>query len=146
MSRLNATVRVVGKHPDKLALAEKWGVKHRLLDEVGLRQDQDVVVDCTGSRSGITTAMGMVRPRGTIVLKTTTAVGKDTPAIDLSPIVVHEITVIGSRCGPFPDALEALSNDEVDVVSLISKRMKLSDGPDVLKAAKKGAIKVLIEP
>ena len=146
MSRLNATVRVVGKHPDKLALAEKWGVKHRLLDEVGLRQDQDVVVDCTGSRSGITTAMGMVRPRGTIVLKTTTAVGENTPAIDLSPLVVHEITVIGSRCGPFPDALQALSKDEVDVVSLISKRMKLSDGPEVLKAAKKGAIKVLIEP
>ena len=146
MSRLNATVRVVGKHPEKLALAEKWGVKHRLLDEVGLREDQDVVVDCTGSRSGIETAMGMVRPRGTIVLKTTTAVGPDTPPIDYAPIVVNEITVIGSRCGPFPDALEALSKDEVDLLSLISRRMKLSDGPEVLKAAKKGAIKVLIEP
>ena len=73
MNRLNATVRVVGKHEHKLRLCEKWGIKHRLLEDVGLRQDQDIVVDCTGSTSGLTTAMQMVRPRGTIVLKTTVA-------------------------------------------------------------------------
>ena len=148
MARLNATVRVVGKHPDKLALCEKWNVQHRLLDDVGLRQDQDVVVDCTGSYRGIATAMAMVRPRGTLVMKTTAATpdpARAEPAIDLSPIVVNEITVIGSRCGPFPDALDALSKDEIDVLSLISRRMRLRDGAEVLKAAR-GAIKVLIEP
>lgn len=149
MSQLNATVRCVGKHAEKLALCERWGVKHRLLEDVGLRADQDVVVDCTGSATGIATAMGMVRPRGKIVLKTTVAAdgsGKG-PAVDLSPLVINEIELIGSRCGPFPEALEAMAAEKVDVVSLISRRMKLADGVEALKAAKsKGAIKVLLEP
>lgn len=147
LSELNATVRCIGKHPEKLAMCEKWGVKHRLLDDVGLRQDQDIVVDCTGSPSGMLTAMQMVRPRGTIVLKTTVAANAVPAGYDLSPLVVNEINVIGSRCGPFPMALDALSRQSVDVVSLITKRMKLSDGPEVLKAAgTKGHIKVLLEP
>lgn len=62
VNQLNATVRVVGKHSAKLALCEKWDIKHRLLDDVGLRQDQDVVIDCTGSPRGIESAMQMVRP------------------------------------------------------------------------------------
>ncbi|MFP4145749.1 MAG: MDR/zinc-dependent alcohol dehydrogenase-like family protein [Phycisphaeraceae bacterium] len=146
MSQLNATVRCVGKHPEKLELCEKWGVKHRLLEEVGLRQDQDIVVDCTGSASGLETAMGMVRPRGTIVLKSTVS-PRAQKQIDLSPIVIHEITVVGSRCGPFHEALALMSSEKVDVVSLISRRMKLSDGAEVLKAAsQRGNIKVLVEP
>ena len=144
LSPLNATVRCVGKHAEKLALCEKWGVKHRLLDEVGLRADQDIVVDCTGRAEGLAVAMKMVRPRGRIVLKTTVAPGT---AVDLAPLVVHEIQVIGSRCGPFPDALAALAEDKIDVVSLISRRMKLADGVEALKtAARKDMIKVLLEP
>lgn len=157
MSRLNATVRLVGKHPEKLALCEKWGVKHRLLSEVGLRADQDIVVDCTGSADGLKTAMAMVRPRGKIVLKTTVAPpsprGRDGspaqphPSVDLSPLVIHEIQLIGSRCGPFPEALASLAGQKVDVVSLISRRMKLSDGVEALRAAARpGVIKVLLEP
>ncbi|MEM9883822.1 MAG: alcohol dehydrogenase catalytic domain-containing protein [Planctomycetota bacterium] len=148
LSTLNATVRVVGKHPRKLELCEKWGIKHRLLDDVGLRQDQDVVVDATGSATGLATAMQMVRPRGTIVLKTTTAPPPEgEPHLDLSPLVVHEINVIGSRCGPFPDALEALGAQTVDVVSLIGRRMKLADGIDALRvAARPDVVKVLLEP
>jgi len=147
MSQLNATVRLVGKHPDKLQLCEKWGVRHRELKDVGLRQDQDIVVDCTAAASGLTTAMGMVRPRGTIVMKTTVAAQEQSEAIDLSPIVINEINLVGSRCGPFPEAMEALSAETVDVVSLISRRMKLSDGPGLLKtAAKPDAIKILLEP
>lgn len=146
MSQLNATVRCVGKHPEKLQLCEKWGVKHRLLDDVGLRQDQDIVVDCTGSPSGLPTAMGMVRPRGTIVLKTTVAPSSYEQPIDLSPIVIHEIEVIGSRCGPFGDALEALSAGTIDVVSLISRRMKLADGEQAFKAARsRDVIKVVMD-
>lgn len=147
MSQLNATVRLVGKHPEKLQLCEKWGVKHRLLQDVGLRQDQDIVVDCTASPTGMTTAMSMVRPRGTIVLKTTVATTPRSDAIDLSPIVINEINLVGSRCGPFSDALEALSAETVDVISLITKRMKLGDGPDAIRAADKSEnIKVLLEP
>ena len=145
LSKLNATVRCIGKHEAKLALCEKWGVKHRLLGDVGLRQDQDIVVDCTGSASGLTTAMAMVRPRGTLVMKTTVAADQTT-GLDLSPIVVNEINVVGSRCGPFATALDALSREEIDVVSLISKRMKLSDGVEALKYADKpGVLKVLLE-
>lgn len=144
-SRLNATVRCVGKHPEKLELCAKWGVKHRLIHDVGLRQDQDIVVDCTGSTSGMEAAMKMVRPRGTIVLKTTVAPSH--AAIDLSPLVIHEIHVIGSRCGPFPDALDALASEQVDVLSLISRRMKLADGIEALKAADRpDTLKVLMEP
>ncbi len=147
MSQLNATVRCVGKHPEKLALCEKWGVKHRLLEEVGLRADQDIVVDCTGSAQGLPIAMQMVRPRGKIVLKTTVAPTHAGDAIDLSPLVVHEIQLIGSRCGPFPEALSALAADKVDVVSLISRRMKLADGMEAMRVASQpGVIKVLLEP
>ncbi len=147
MSQLNATVRLVGKHPAKMALCEKWGVKHRPLDEVGLRADQDIVVDCTGRASGLAVAMKMVRPRGTIVLKSTVATDAKSPAIDLSPLVIHEINLIGSRCGPFPEALAALAAKRIDVVSLISRRMKLADGVEALRtAARPDVIKVLLEP
>lgn len=147
MSQLNATVRCVGKHTEKLQLCEKWGVKHRLLKDVGLRNDQDIVVDCTGSANGLASAMGMVRPRGTIVMKTTVAPGRNPLPLDLSPLVINEIKLIGSRCGPFNEALSAMSSEKVDVLSLISRRMKLADGVDALKlAGKPEVIKVLLEP
>ncbi|MFN3166037.1 MAG: alcohol dehydrogenase catalytic domain-containing protein [Phycisphaeraceae bacterium] len=148
LAALNATVRCIGKHEAKLSLCEKWGVKHRLLGDIGFWQDQDIVVDCTGSPDGIATSLKMLRPRGTLVMKTTVAPGKiDPKTFDLSPIVVNEINVIGSRCGPFAEAVQALSRQSVDVVSLISRRMKLSDGPAILEqAGKPGMLKVLIEP
>lgn len=147
MSQLNATVRLVGKHTEKIALCEKWKVKHRLLNDVGLRADQDIVVDCTGSPEGLVTAMKMVRPRGKIVLKSTVSPTQWPAGMDLSPLVIHEIQLIGSRCGPFPDALNLLTSHKVDVLSLISRRMKLSDGVEALKtAARKEAVKVLLEP
>jgi len=144
----NATVRVIGKHEQKLRLCEKWGVKHRLLDDIGRRMDQDIVIDCTGSAGGLSVAMQMVRPRGTIVMKTTVAGDQWAKlGLDLSPIVIHEITLLGSRCGPFPAAIDAVSADRIDVLSLISRRFKLPDAIDAIAAANKpGALKVLIEP
>lgn len=144
LTQLNGTVRLLGKHPEKMERCEKWGVKHRLVSEVGLRADQDIVVDCTGSAEGFEMAMQMVRPRGKLVLKTTVAENRP---MNLAPIVINEIEVIGSRCGPFPEALFALRSNTVDVISLISRRMKLSDGEDALRVAKQpGVIKVLVEP
>jgi threonine dehydrogenase-like Zn-dependent dehydrogenase len=134
---------VVGKHPEKLALCEKWQIKHRLLDEITPRADQDVVVDCTGSAAGLSLACGLVRPRGKIVLKTTVA---DQKNVDLAPIVINEIELIGSRCGPFPEALNLLAGGEVDVLSLISRRMPLSSGVEALRlAGQSDVIKVLLE-
>ncbi len=147
MSHLNATVRCVGNHTEKLQLCEKWGVKHRLLKDVGLRNDQDIVVDCTGSPTGFTTAIKMVRPRGTIVMKTTVAPHDQTKPADLAPLVINEINLIGSRCGPFTEALSALSSESIDVLSLISRRAKLTDAVEALKtSAKPDVIKVLLEP
>lgn len=144
LTQLNGTVRLIGKHPAKMELCEKWGVKHREVSEVGLRADQDIVVDCTGSADGFELAMQMVRPRGKLVLKTTVANSKP---INLAPLVINEIEVIGSRCGPFPEALSALNANTIDVLSLISRRMKLVDAADALRISKQSdVIKVLIEP
>lgn len=152
LSQLNATVRCVGKHPDKLDLCDKWGIKHRLLSDVGLRQDQDIVVDCTGRANGLATAMAMVRPRGTIVLKTTVAPPGSRPEadatdpIDLSPLVINEINLIGSRCGPFHEALELLSSGKIEVAPLISRRFKLADADKALQAAaQRDTVKVILE-
>jgi threonine dehydrogenase-like Zn-dependent dehydrogenase len=137
-----APVRVIGKHPEKLTLCEKWGIRSRLLADIAPGHDQDVVVDCTGSASGFETAMAMVRPRGTIVLKSTVAAGK---AINLAPVVIDEIKVVGSRCGPFKDAIRALAEKSVDVTSLISRRMRLEQGVEAFDAANRpGVIKVLL--
>lgn len=139
----NASVRLIGKHAAKLGLCEKWGIKHRELADSVMRADQDIVVDCTGSASGLEVAMQMVRPRGKIVLKTTVA-GQS--AVDLSPLVIHEIDLIGSRCGPFGDALALLEREEIDVLSLISRRYKLDSAPQALAAANESdVIKALIE-
>jgi len=147
LTQLNATVRCVGKHSAKLELCEKWGVKHRLLQDVGRRSDQDIVVDCTGSADGLATAMQMVRPRGTIVLKTTVAADLQKQPVDLSPLVIHEINLVGSRCGPFPEALAALAENRIDVLSLISRRMKLADGVEALRiAGQSDVLKVLMQP
>ena len=102
----------------------------------------DVVVECTGSASGLTTAMSLTRPRGTLVLKSTVAAGE---ALNLAPIVIDEISVVGSRCGPFPRALEALANGHIDVTPLVSDRYGLRDGVAAMaRAATKGVIKVLL--
>lgn len=135
-------VRVIGKHADKLALCEKWQIRSRPLADITPRHDQDVVVDCTGSAAGFELAMQMVRPRGTIVLKSTVAGGKP---MNLAPLVIDEITVIGSRCGPFREAIRALSEKQVDVVSLINRRMKIEQGVEAMElAGRPGVLKVLL--
>ncbi len=135
-------VRVIGKHPDKLALCEKWQIRSRPLDEIVPRHDQDVVVDCTGSSDGLELAVQMVRPRGTVVLKSTLAAGKP---LNLAPVVIDEITIIGSRCGPFREAIRALSERQIDVTSLIHRRMKLEQGVEAMElAGRAGVLKVLL--
>jgi threonine dehydrogenase-like Zn-dependent dehydrogenase len=135
-------VRVIGKHPEKMALCEKWSIRSRPMEEIQPRHDQDVVVDCTGSAAGFELAMQMTRPRGTIVLKSTVAAGK---AMNLAPLVIDEINVIGSRCGPFREAMRALSEKTVDVTSLIHRRMKLDQGVEAMSlAGRPGVLKVLL--
>lgn len=156
MTRLNASVRLLGKHPEKFSLCERWGVKHRLVSEVGKRADQDVVVDCTGDPSGLALAMQLVRPRGKIILKTTSTrlpivPGAPIPggdawsAINLAPLVVNEIELLGCRCGSIDHALGLLSRSEVNTASLITRRFKFDQLPSALAAAP-ASVKVVIDP
>ncbi|MFQ5590871.1 MAG: zinc-binding dehydrogenase, partial [Phycisphaerae bacterium] len=88
------------------------------VDDLVFRNDRDIVVECSGSPAGLAIAMKLVRPRGTIVLKSTCAEGGE---LNLAPLVINEINVIGSRCGPFPEAINALARQDVDVRSMISR-------------------------
>jgi threonine dehydrogenase-like Zn-dependent dehydrogenase len=143
--RTGCTLQLVGRHEAKLSLAEKLGNrKLRTLLERDLRggREQDVVIDCTGRPEGFERALTLVRPKGTIVLKTTVAAGKP---LNLAPIVIDEITILGSRCGPFRDAIMALAGREVDVEPLISRRISLEQAPPLFSPdAMKGEMKVLI--
>ncbi|MGC9454718.1 MAG: MDR/zinc-dependent alcohol dehydrogenase-like family protein [Phycisphaerae bacterium] len=134
---------LVGRHESKLEAAEKAGIQTELAGEFTPRADVDVVVDATGSPEGLETAMRAVRPRGVIVLKSTHAAGGE---LNLAPLVINEVTVIGSRCGPFPDAIAALSEGAVDVSALVTGRFGLREAPAALEAAARGEhIKVLID-
>jgi threonine dehydrogenase-like Zn-dependent dehydrogenase len=136
-------VLVVGKHPEKLALLDALGIETTLLAELPDDHKADVVVDCTGSDTGLPTALKLVRPRGTIVLKTTVS---GTQQMPWAPIVIDEVTIVGSRCGPFHRALEALEAGSVSVLPMISERFDLSHGVEALDAAKgRDKLKVLID-
>src|SRR3954464_11218440 len=135
-------VRVIGRHPDKLALCEKWSIRSRPVADISPHHDQDVVVDCTGSAGGFELAMQMVRPRGTIVLKSPFAAGKP---LNLAPLVIDEINVVGSRCGPFREAIKALAEKRVDVASLIHRRVRIDQGVEAMElAGRPGLLKVIL--
>jgi threonine dehydrogenase-like Zn-dependent dehydrogenase len=133
LAGLAAHVLVVGKHPEKLALLASMGMATVLLADLLPERSADVVVDATGSDSGLPTAMTLVRPRGTVVLKTTVA-GAQTLA--WAPFVIDEVTLVGSRCGPFDQALAALETGRVDVGAMISTRFDLSRGVQALEHAR----------
>jgi len=133
----------VGKHPDKLKLATSAGIETALV-RTGDSDDADVVVEASGSPAGIKLALEMVRPRGTIVLKSTF---HETAEIDISRVVVNEIALVGSRCGRFTRALEFLSRGAADLSVLITQEYPLSLGIAAFeRASSPGAIKVLLAP
>jgi threonine dehydrogenase-like Zn-dependent dehydrogenase len=138
-----AKITALGKHPEKLALIKKAGVRTVLLEDWEARSF-DVVVEATGSATGLELALSAVRPRGALVLKSTIAGAHQ---LSLAPIVVHEITIIGSRCGLFMPALEALREKTVSVTPLIEKLYTLRDGLNaVAHAGRPGARKILLRP
>ncbi len=140
--RLRRTL-MVGRHAAKLDAAEKQGIQAVLERDFVPAKAADVVIDATGSAAGFELAMRTVRPRGTIVLKSTFAAPG---GLNLAPLVIDEITVVGSRCGPLPDAIAALARREVDVTALISAEFALADGPAALAAARNAKnIKVLLD-
>lgn len=132
---------IIGRHSRKLAMPAARGIDTRLASDT-IDPDADIVVEATGSPAGFAMARALVRPRGTLVLKSTFH-GDIT--LDVSGLVVDEITLIGSRCGPFAPALALLAEGLVEVAPLIQARFPLDRGLAAFdEAATAGALKILL--
>ena len=141
-----AHVLLIGKHRNKMELAARRGVEIMSADEASSRRAHsfDVVVEASGAPGGFALALDILRPRGTLVLKSTFHGATE---LDAARIVVDEISVVGSRCGRFAPALDILKNNAVDVESLISEEYALSDGTRAMqRATEKDVMKVLLRP
>jgi threonine dehydrogenase-like Zn-dependent dehydrogenase len=140
-----APVTLFGKHRNKLQIAGRRGIETVTIDKAGLRTRAfDVVVEASGSATGFDLALDLLRPRGTLVLKSTFHGATD---LDAARIVVNEISVVGSRCGRFAPALELLKTGAVDVESLISEEHSLADGLGAMtRAGEPGVLKILLRP
>jgi len=135
---------LVGHHREKLALAAARGVDVTLEQELAEGgPGMSNVVEATGSAGGLSRALSLLAPRGTLVLKTTVA---GTASVDLSPIVINELRVVGSRCGNLAEAIAMLERRLLDPSPLIATRYSLSDATRALEhASQRGVLKVLID-
>jgi len=134
-------VRQFGKHANKLQISRSRGIETAAAGTEPAKAFR-YVVDATGSPGGLHTAVHMAEPRGTVILKST--IHGEVP-IDTAPVIVDEITLIGSRCGRFEPAIELLRNREVDVTPLITDRIPLKRAADAFRtAARQGVLKVLL--
>jgi threonine dehydrogenase-like Zn-dependent dehydrogenase len=142
-----AEITLVGKHDSKLEIARRRDIETVRLDQLNgsnSARDFDVVVEASGSPAGFDLALSLLRPRGTLVLKSTF---HGSTAFDTARVVVDEITVVGSRCGRFAPALELLKSNRVDVESLISEEHPLAAGVRAMaRASEGGVLKVLLRP
>lgn len=154
-----AQVFAIGKHPSKLAILSNLGIQTALVTDVESTRSFDLVVECTGSPRGLLTSLSLLRPRGTLVLKSTYA--PPLPSTDpheqralqaaltaaLTQVVIDEIAVQGSRCGPFAPALRLLADRRVSVQPLIAARYSLAQGIEAFhKASTRGTLKVVLHP
>jgi alcohol dehydrogenase len=140
-----ARVTLLGKHAWKLDLAQSWGLQStHMVDERLPAASFPVVVEATGSPLGLAEALRLVAPRGIVVLKSTF---HGLAQFDAAKLVVDEVTLLGSRCGTFPRALELLKSGAVKVDQLVAKTFPLEQGLaafDYLSSA--SALKVLLDP
>jgi threonine dehydrogenase-like Zn-dependent dehydrogenase len=133
----------IGRHPAKLANLQARGIRTGWAAAIRPRSF-DIAVECTGNPAGFAAALGALQPRGKLVLKSTYA-GK--LSVDAAAIVVDEITLVGSRCGPFAGAIDLLAQQKIDVMPLIQGHYALADGLAALaQAQQKGMMKILLEP
>jgi threonine dehydrogenase-like Zn-dependent dehydrogenase len=159
LASLNKTVRLLSDDRETGRICEQWGVKHRPLNDPGRRQDQDAIVDCTGTADGLRLAMQLVKPRGVIMLKSPLAdvpfpAGKPFPeaadewsrGVDLTPVVANELQLIGSREGPLPEALAVLTAGSIDVAPLLGRRFRLDQALSAFGAiGTSGPVGILVE-
>jgi threonine dehydrogenase-like Zn-dependent dehydrogenase len=132
---------VGGHHLEKADRLRNFGIAAEL--ENNLEGGYEVVVDCTGSSAGFRRALELVAPRGTLILKSTAAAAE---SLNLAPVVINEITVLGSRCGRFAPALDSIATRKIDPRSLISATLPLDDGPRAFReAANPSNFKILLK-
>lgn len=143
LSQTAGDITLVGKHQEKLNKVKQQGIKTTLLNDLEIEKKYDVVVEATGSAGGFELALSLLKPRGTLVLKSTVADNKE---INLAPVVVDEITIIGSRCGPFKPAVKALEKKVFDVKPLISGIYEFKNAKEAFNSNKcKNLLKVIID-
>jgi len=135
-------VHQFGRHREKLRIAERKGVTVEIAGENLPDAEYEWVVDATGSARGLRAAVRMTQPRGTVILKST--VHGEVP-VDTAPVIVNEITLVGSRCGRFEPALALLERGAIDVAAMISERTPLANATAGFdRAARPGILKVLL--
>jgi threonine dehydrogenase-like Zn-dependent dehydrogenase len=133
-----------GRHKNKLELLKNLGIKTKIGIDSDDNQKFDLVVEATGSNSGFTDSMKLIKPKGTVILKSTLASKTN---LDLTSMVINEVSVIGSRCGPFGPAINALASGRISVDNLIDSTYSLEKFQDAFEQAKKPDIlKVLLKP
>lgn len=138
-----ADVTMIGRRRESLNLPQRLGLATALTLDVSGRSF-DLAVECTGNEAGLAQALRLLRPRGTLVMKSTFHGKTD---LDISKLVVDEITVVGSRCGPFAPALHLLEAGTVDVTALIDGEFPLSRFGEALERARQpGVRKILLRP
>ena len=141
-------VVMYGKHESKLALARRAEISTRKVranasDLKRVKEHYPLVVEATGSPTGLALALHMTKPRGTLVLKSTF---HGAAAVETWPMVVKEITVVGSRCGPFAKAIELLRSGKVQPTPLVTRTFPLGEAPRAMRFAQKaGVMKVLLK-
>lgn len=135
----------IGKHSEKLQISRDLGAKTLLLDEITaeMRKSFDVVIEATGSASGFETSVNLTKPRGILVLKSTIA---SDAKLNLAPVVVDEITIVGSRCGQFKPILRLLEQKKINVKPLVDSIYDVDDFENAFKKnAQKNTLKVLVK-
>ena len=137
----NCQLTVIGRHKEKLELLSQQGIDTTIRPEE-VMPGVDIVIEATGSPDGLKLANQLIRPRGTLVLKSTYH-GQTT--FDFTSLVVNEIHLVGSRCGPFPQAIELLKRTQVSVEPLIHARYSIDQGMKAMEhAAASGTLKILL--
>ncbi|HEY5839001.1 MAG TPA: alcohol dehydrogenase catalytic domain-containing protein [Pyrinomonadaceae bacterium] len=145
LATTGAKVTLIGKHRAKLAIAERRGIETNTVEKAQQRKGEfGVVVEASGSPTGFALAVELLHPRGVLVLKSTFHGATE---LEAAPLVVNELSVVGSRCGRFAPALELLKQNAIDVDSLISEEFALADGVSAMRrAADRDVMKVLLRP
>src|SRR5215831_14730473 len=137
-----ARVHLYGRHKSKLKIAERFGVESIIAKKKFPSNAYDCVVEATGSAAGLKQAVQMTRPRGTVFMKSTI---HGSVRLDTAPVIVNEITLVGSRCGRFEPALNLLQSGSINVLDMISEAMPLAQAKrGFARAAERGVLKVLL--